>query len=151
MFTLVPSNFFDPDKARTALSQVVNLKEGSVVKHIPIPYYNAVLVYSIDEDSLVSAAEIADMLLKLPSCEEYNKIIFSIKDEILYLAIAEGKSLQLANYYKVNDFISAQYYIFLAVKSLQINPELSTICAMSEISEEEEMSLYRYFKSVIRL
>lgn len=151
MFTLVPSNFFDPTQAKKILEGVTVLREDSVVKYIDIPYYDAVLVYAIDEDSVISIPEIVNILLKLPGCEEYNKIIFSLKDGILYLAIAQGKSLLLANYYKAADFVTAQYYIFLATKSLQINPEVSTIWTFSDLGSEEEMSLYRYFKSVVKL
>ena len=46
------------------------------------------------------------------------------------------------------DFTTAEYYIFLAMKQLQLNPEVSTICMRSFVGPEEEMSLYRYFKSV---
>ncbi len=151
MFTLVPSNFFNPDKAYEALAGVAELKEGSVVKHIEIPYYNAVLVYSVDEDSLVNTPEIIEILLKLPDCKEYNKILCSYRNGLLYLAIAQGKSLLLANSFVAPDFVTAQYYIFLAVKSLQINPEVSTISFLNTLAEEEEMSLYRYFKSVVIL
>ena len=40
------------------------------------------------------------------------------------------------------------YNIFLAMKKLQLNPEVSTICFRTPLDEEEEMSLYRYFKNV---
>ena len=72
----------------------------------------------------------------------------SHKEGRLYLAIAQGKSLLLANTYEAPDFTSAEYYIFLAMRSLQLNPEVSTICLASPVSPEEEMSLYRYFKTV---
>jgi hypothetical protein len=64
------------------------------------------------------------------------------------LAIAQGGTLLLANSFEAPDFTTAQYYIFLALKQLQLNPELSTIYWRSPISAEDEMSLYRYFKSV---
>ena len=44
--------------------------------------------------------------------------------------------------------LTAEYYIFLALKSLQLNPEISTICLRSKVSAEDKMSLYRYFKAV---
>ena len=91
------------------------------------------------------------MLSKLPQCPEYNKILCSIRDNELSLAIAQGRNLLLANSWKVQDFTTALYYIFLAVKSLQINPEMSGICFLSRLGEEDEMLLYRYFKSVVTL
>lgn len=151
MFTLVPTNFFNPDKEREALAGVARLGEDCAVRHIDIPQYDAVLVYSVDGDSVVSAPEIAGILDKLPDCPAYNKILCSLRDGRLSIAIAQGKSLLLANSFAAPDFTTAEYYIFLAVKSLQINPEVSTICWLTELEQGQEMSLYRYFKSVVRM
>lgn len=151
MFTLVPTNFFNPDKEREALAGVARLGEDCAVRHIDIPQYDAVLVYSVDGDSVVSAPEIAGILDKLPECPAYNKILCSLRDGRLTIAIAQGKSLLLANSFTAPDFTTAEYYIFLAVKSLQINPEVSTICWLTELEPGQEMSLYRYFKSVVRM
>lgn len=148
MFTLVPSNFFDASAERETLAGVAELKEGQEVKHIEIPQYDAVLVYAVDGDSDVLYPEIYQVLNDLPKCPEYNKILCSIKDGILTLAIAQGKSLLLANWYNAPDFTTAEYYIFLAMKSLQLNPEVSTICWRTPVDKEDEMSLYRYFKAV---
>lgn len=151
MFTLVPTNFFNPDKEREALAGVARLGEDCAVRHIDIPQYDAVLVYSVDGDSVVSAPEIAGILDKLPDCPAYNKILCSLRDGRMSIAIAQGKSLLLANSFTAPDFTTAEYYIFLAVKSLQINPEVSTICWLTELEPGQEMSLYRYFKSVVRM
>lgn len=149
MFTLVPSNFFSPDKQREALSEVAKIEDHSEVKHINIPQYDTVLVYSTDGDSVVCDPPImAEILKKLPECAEYNKILCCIDNGELNIAVAQGKSLLVANAFKVQDFTTAEYYIFLCVKAQQINPEVSTICWMGELSAEAKMSLYRYFKSV---
>ncbi len=116
-----------------------------------IPEYDAVLIYDMDEDSSVSGQDVAQLLTRLGECPEYNKILCRIKESRLYLGIAQGKTLLLANSYEIQDFTTAEYYIFLAVKSLQINPEMSTICWLSELDADEEMSLYRYFKAVVRI
>ena len=57
----------------------------------------------------------------------------------------------LANIFKAPDFTTAEYFIFNAMKKLQLNPEVSTICFRTPISPEEEISLYRYFKAVERI
>lgn len=151
MFTLVPSHFFNPETARETLAEVVSLSEGEEVKHLEIPEYDAVLIYKKEEDCVDSYPVMADMLHRLPELQEYNKIIGSVKDGFLYLAIAQGKSLLLANYFRVPDFTTAEYFIFLALKKLQLNPELSTMTWLGELETEDEMSLYRYFKSVEQL
>jgi len=151
VFTLVPSSFFDPASERKALEEVASLKGSSEVRHIEIPEYDTVLIYDTDEDSSVSGPEMAALLNRLGECQEYNKILCSFRDSRLYIAIAQGKTLLLANSYEAQDFTTAEYYIFLAVKSLQINPEMSTICWLSKLDADEEMSLYRYFKAVVKI
>lgn len=152
MFTLVPSSFFNPAAEREALAEVAQLKDSDETRHIGIPQYDAVLVYSVDGDSGVSdPPEIYGIIEDLQKCTEYNKILCSISGGFLHMAIAQGKSLLLANSYPAGSFATAEYFIFLAMKSLQLNPEVSTICFRSELSPEDEMSLYRYFKAVDRI
>lgn len=147
MFTLVPSVFFNAAAARETLAEVAELGEGDIVKHMEIPEYNAILIYT-DRDGVDSVPPIADMLRSLPESKEYNKIQCTLQDGIFYLAIAQGKSLMLANCYQATDFSTAEYFLFLAMKSLQLNPELSTVQWRGRLDTANEISLYRYFKSV---
>ncbi len=164
-FTLVPEQFFIPEEARETLSEVVSLRAGDIVSHVPLPQYGAVLIYSNSIDENLSKAisntvltvsgdrvpvlpEMFFILRDLPSCPDYNKILATYKDGYLYLAVAQGRSLLLANAYRAVDFTTAEYFIFLALKTLQLNPEVSTISWRMPLSPEEEMSLYRYFKAV---
>ena len=147
MFTLVPLNFFRPEAAREALAEVAVLKDGDKVEYEEVPAFSAVLIYSISGDA-VAPPEILNILQELPACSEYNKLLCSWKDGELSLAIAQGKSLLLANSFAAPDFVTAQYYIFLAMKSLQLNPEVTTIRFRHALSADEEMALYRYFKAV---
>lgn len=147
MFTLVPVNFFRQEAAREALAEVAVLKDGDRVEFTEIPAFSAVLIYSVSGDA-VAPPEILYILQELPSCSEYNKLLCSWKDGELSLAIAQGKSLLLANSFAAPDFVTAQYYIFLAMKSLQLNPEVTTIRFRHALSADEEMALYRYFKAV---
>ena len=161
--TLVPAKFFDPSSATEVLEKVARLSTMDEVKYVDVPQYDAVLVYSesvedqyskiISEDGIAGGTgeakpEMFYILRDLSRCEDYNRILATYADGHLYLAIAQGDTLLLSNVYKAVDFTTAEYFIFLAMKSLQLNPEVSTICWRMPISEEEEMSLYRYFKSV---
>lgn len=141
---LVPSAFFDPASAREALSQTVKLDKDDKVEYISLPEYSAELVYSLSSD----LPELYYLLKKLPEIKEYNKIAASYGDGVLSLAIAQGGNLLLANTFQAADFTTAEYFLFMAVRKLQLNPEVSTIHFISPLSGEEEMSLYRYFKTV---
>ena len=163
--TLVPENFYQPQNARDLLADIVSLPDAVQVDSVSVPEFNAVLVYSnsiggtlhkvvaesvlnLDGSKASPLPEMYYILKTLPSLEEYNKIVASYMDGMLYLAIAQGKTLMLCNVYRASDFTTAQYFIFLAMKKLQLNPEMSTICFRTPLDQEQQMSLYRYFKSV---
>ena len=165
---LVPEVFFDPQSARGALSEVCPLQEGDFVETMEIPSLASVLVFSnsIGENlSKVMAQtvlptsgepvrvlpEMYYLLSQLDSIQDYNKIVASWAGEWLHLVIAQGKSLRLANVFRAPDFTTAQYFLFLSLKQLQLNPEVSTVCFRTPLDSEASMSLYRYFKGVVQL
>jgi hypothetical protein len=141
------------------------LNETDQVCNVDVPQFGAVLIYSnsigeslsraISDTILTTAGnksevfpELYYILGALPQCRDYNKILASFCDGYLYLAIAQGKSLLLCNSFKAADFTTAEYFLFMAMKKLQLNPEVSTICFRTPLGADEEMSLYRYFNSV---
>ena len=166
--TLVPENFFSESAARKMLEGVVALRETDEVSFVRIPSLGSVLVFSnsIDEslsrvisqtvltvsgESATVLPEMYYLLEALGGCPDYNKIVASYADGYLHLVVAQGKSLLLANVFKAQDFTTAEYYLFLVMKRLQLNPEVSTVCFRTPLQGEDEMSLYRYFKSIVRL
>ncbi|MBE6233916.1 MAG: DUF3822 family protein [Bacteroidales bacterium] len=167
-FTLVPAQFFSPAAARQLLSEVVSVSEADHVEYAEVPELASVLVYSNSIGETLSKVlsetvlhadgikakplpEVWYMLSDLKKVTEYNKILASYKDGYLYLVIAQGKTLLLCNSFQAPDFTTAEYFIFLAMKKLQLNPEISSICFRTSLEEEQELSLYRYFRSVEKL
>ena len=163
--TLVPQQFYSTEVAHDLLSEVVALSDDEMVESVALPEFNAVLVYSnkigetltrvISETVLCADGSksrplpVAYYMLKsLADIKEYNKILAAYMDGVLYLVLAQGSTLLLCNSFKAPDFTTAQYFIFLALKKLQLNPEMSTITFMTKLDYEQEMSLYRYFRSV---
>ena len=163
--SLVPAQFHNPSAARAALEDVAYIAESDQVDYVEVPEFAAVLIYSnsigetlskmISETTLRTDGtrarplpELYYMLRQIPSLSEYNKILASYMDGYLYLTVAQGKSLLLCHSVQAPDFTSAEYFIFMALKKLQLNPEVTTICFRTPLTEEQEMSLYRYFKSV---
>ena len=164
-FLLVPSQFYQKEAAAEMLSEVSSLEPDDDVLTVEIPELDSVLVYSdmvgealarvvsetvIHSDGTKARAlpEIYYMLKSLPSLEEYNKILASYMDGVLYLVVAQGRTLMLCNSFNAQDFTTAQYFIFMVLKRLQLNPEMSTITFRTPLDMEQEMSLYRYFNKV---
>ena len=146
--TLVPAHFYNTASSRQSLGEVVILDASDVVKSVEVPQYDAWMLYAAPSEETAALPELWHVLNGLPGIPDYNKILASWKEGRLYLAIAQGGILQLANTFEAPDFTTAEYYIFLALKQLQLNPEVSSIYWRSPVSPEDEMSLYRYFKSV---
>jgi hypothetical protein len=162
---LVPAQFFSPERAKELLDDVVNIGVNDTVEFVEVSHLASVLVYSnaigetlsrvisetvlkLDGSKARLLPEMYYILEQLPSMKEYNKILASYMDGVLYLVIAQGKTLLLCNSFHAPDFTTAEYFIFMAMKKLQLNPEVSTISFRTPLSEDDEMSLYRYFKSV---
>ena len=167
-FTLVPSQFVTEATEREMLSGVCQLSGSDKVFSTDVPEFAAKLLWSPSNvgklcetlSNIVlrvdgTAAEVLPepyyMLRSLHSMSQYNKIVASYADSKLYLVIAEGRSLRLCNVYDAPGFTSAEYWIFSAMKSLQLNPDVSEIVFRTPISEEEEISLCSYFRSVERI
>ena len=165
---LVPESFFNPESARAQLEGVAVLAPEDTVEWIKLPSLAAVLVYSntlgetlskVIAQTVLPASgtpvpvlpEMYYLLRQLEEIPEYNKIVASWQDGWLHLVIGQGKSLSLANVFEAPDFTTAEYFLFLALKQLQLNPEVSTVCFRTPLDPEAEMSLYRYFKSVVQL
>lgn len=164
-FTLVPEHFFDPLSLRELLGDVADLDDSDHLSYEPVPEFKAYLVYSDSMGETLSRAvadtvrradgskaailpEIRYMLSGLEDISDYNKVVVSYADGYLYLVISQGRSLLLCNSYRAADFVTAEYFIFLAMKKLQLNMEMTTVYFRTPLKSEEEMSLYRYFKAV---
>ncbi len=162
---LVPEQFFNPTEARQALAETVRLDETDQVEFIRMPQFGAVLLFSNNLGETLSRMiaqtvfttdgyqarilpEMFYLLEAMDRCADYNKIMASYADNYLHLAIAQGRTLQIVNTFKATDFTTAEYFIFNTLKKLQLNPEISTISFRTPISEQQQLSLYRYFKAV---
>lgn len=146
-FTLVPAQFFSEEVSYSLLSEVVLLDDTDTVGYIKVPQYDAVLVFS-NASGASLLPEVYYMLESLGNVRDYNKIVASWGYGRLCLTVAQGKTLLLCNSFDAPDFTTAEYFLFLVLKRLQLNPEVSTVYFRTQLTEEQELSLYRYFRSV---
>ena len=166
--TLVPDSFLEPAQARAALADVVRLRDNDLVETVAVPSLGATLVFSNSLDESLSKVmaqtvlptsgvpvrvlpEMYYLLQELDGIAEYNKIVAAWHAGYLHLVIAQGRTLCLTNVFEAPDFTTAEYFLFLALKRLQLNPEVSTVHFRTPLDAEDEMSLYRYFKAVVQL
>ena len=163
--TLVPSDFHFPGNERNLLASVAAVSDDDSVFCEPVPDLDAVLIWSSGPESPLAGAvvqtlklsgcqkvrvlpEVYRLLRHIPLVQQYNKVLCSYDGRVLCLVIAEGKSLRLCSTFRADSFTTAEYWIFDAVKSLQLNMEMTDIFFATPLSEEEEISLCSYFRSV---
>ena len=119
-FTLVPSDFFSPEDAYRILSEVVPLQDTDIVQHIELPDYKAVLIYvQKSEDESTSELPIADLLRFTPTISAHNRLAVSLDNQYIYIVLAEGDKLLLANAYPATDIVTAEYFISLLYESFR--------------------------------
>lgn len=143
--TLVPTRFCDEKDPRCFLSEVFPLGEDEAVETAALPAYDALLVYAPVGKR---PPELLSLLRDLPRCPGHYKIAAGWEEGCLSLAVAAGERLLFANVFPAEEFVTAEYFIFATMKSLQLNPEVSTLHFRTPLGGEEEMSLCRYFRSV---
>ena len=146
---LVPSSFFEGNDARELLAAQTALSPEDKVFSVKFPQFDAVLLYSAAKKE--DLPQLYHLLGSLEKNPEYNKVHLAWENGCLSLVIAQGRNLLLANVFSAPDFTTAQYFLFLAMQQFQLNPEVTCICVKTPLSEEEEISLYRYFKAVVKL
>lgn len=144
-FTLIPEGYFSPDTAEDLLSKLVLLEKPTSVKSLELPCYKAVLLYA-GEDA--AAHCIADMLAAAATLACYNKVVVHLGSGTVDLVLAAGDKLLLCNSFPAADEVTAQYFLFAALKQFQINPEVTTVHFFGEAGETVKGELFRHFASV---
>lgn len=146
-YTLVPEGFFTPAEAHTILSEAVRLTETDKVNYQELPQLKAVLVYALTEGE-EALPPIAPLLEQVSSIGEHNKVAACFDGEALHLVIVTGTKLLLANSYPASDPVTAEYFLFAAMKQLQINPQVTTVYLTEPASPEMMDDIVRYCKGV---
>lgn len=144
-YTLIPEGYFSPDKARELLSRVTVIEKSDSVKSLELPCYKAVLLYAGDD---ADARCLADMIAKAASLTCYNKVVMHLSAETADIVVAAGDRLLLCNSYPASDPVTAQYYLFAALRQFQINPQVTTVHFYGDAGEAIKGDLFRHFSSV---
>lgn len=145
-FTLIPEGYFSPDvTAADLLSKVVVLEKTDSVKKLELPCYKAVLLYAGDD---AAARRLTDMLEAAAALDCYNKVVMHVGGETADIVLAAGDKLLLCNSYPAADDVSAQYFLFAALRQFQINPEVTTVHFFGETDDTIKGDLFRHFASV---
>ena len=144
-YTLVPEGYFSPEAAADLLGRAVVLGKTDSVKSLELPCYKAVLLYAGDD---ADARRLAEMLAAAAALDRYNKVVVHLGDDVVDIVLAAGEKVLLCNSFPAADAVTAQYFLFAALRQFQINPEVSTVYFFGEADEAVKGDLFRHFASV---
>jgi len=144
-YTLIPEGYFSQDAARDLLSKVVILEKAESVKSLELPCYKAVLLYAGDDDA---AHGLAEMISAAASLGCYNKVVVHLGETGVDIVLAAGDRLLLCNTYPAADEVTAQYFLFAALRQFQVNPEVTAVHFYGDAGETIKGDLFRHFASV---
>lgn len=153
-YTLVPEDFFSPDASRALLSRVVRVEGKDDVKYKELPQYKAVLVYVANTSTEETAIQsLCEMIAAASVQEKYNRIVARYDNSAgaaprLDVVLVAGPRLLFVNSFDAPDSVTAQYYIFAALKQFQINPELTVVYFYGDAPFSMKEDLFRYFSAV---
>ena len=91
---------------------------------------------------------IFQLLSEVLSIPEHNKVACCFDGGALHIAIVTGENLLLANSYPACDPVTAEYFLFAALKQFQINPQVTTVYLKEPVSSEMADDIVRYCKGV---
>lgn len=156
-FTLVPESLFSPQAKVGYLESLFKIDKGMVARSVKLEGTPAFMVYAqpeIFDEWQHEEKNIYPLALyfynRLMEMKSHNKVIMSIdrRHKITHLAAAVGNDLKLINTYNTGDFSSALYYLFLALKELQLNPALTHIRLYNTIDTPKMELLNNYFNTI---
>ena len=156
-FTLIPAEYYSPQQGEAALKGQFALQGNHIFGRYDFEQANAVVAYAIPQENSGNEGGgqeenpvplVAKLLELTNEIAHYNKVIFhySSKKNISHIVIAAGNELKLANSFKADSFESALYFLFLAIKGLQMNPRQCTVRVCCGITKEQEEIFSRFFK-----
>ncbi len=165
IFTLIPGELYTAECGEAALKEQFSLKGEYLFKEYTFNSANAVVAYAIpqtftaqetggikeingESDSVYPF--IVRMLDETAAIGCFNKVIFHYSKEkkLSHIVISAGNELKIANCFKADTFESALYFLFLSIQQLQMNPKQCIVRVCSEMSQEQEQIIGKFFNGV---
>lgn len=157
-YTLVPLQLFNENEVLRNLSALYEIEEDEEVAWVKVEEMDLVILYAINSTLLnilkrvqpefETVPSILHVLRKLQKRTDHNKLYLSFIKGKADVTLFVGSQLLHCCSYPANDFTSALYFAFLALKQAFINPENTTVFIHGDIYVPEIQLLTKYFPMV---
>lgn len=158
-FTWVPLELFRPEKAKDLLHAMHPLDELDEVNTYVEERVQAACLYALPADITAKVTQFQKNSLFLASIlpcvrflmdrPEPSRALIFFSYDTSYLVMAQQDRLLLANAYPGTHSLSALYFLLLALKQWQMNPQsLRLYVGGKDLSAKEKAQLSRYIPSL---
>ena len=157
-YALIPTKLYQKGKELEELTKLHDIDELEEVNTISILRNEMVMIYAVGSTllnlikkyhpNLTIYPTLYTYLNILPDLDGYNKLFFQYIGDIVTVAAAEKERIVFCNSFPASNFSSALYFVLLALKQSQFNPELTTVYISGNIKDYEIFDITRYFSKV---
>ncbi len=157
-FTAIPARLYKKGDELKVLGKIHKLDELDEINTIKVLKENMVVLYAVNSTfiNLIKHYHpnfnlfpaIFLNLTYLPLFEEYNKLSFNYLKGVATIVGAEGDKIVYCNSFPAHHFNSALYFLFLALKEVQFNPETTTVYINGNVRDLEIYDMAKYFARV---
>ena len=157
-YSLIPLKLYQKEKELEELTKLHHIDELEEVNTINIVKSEMVMIYAVSSTllnlikkyhpNLIIYPSLYTYLNVLPDLDGYNKLFFQYIGNIVTVVAAEKERIVFCNSFPASNFSSALYFVLLALKQAQFNPELTAVYINGNIKDYEIFDITRYFPKV---
>ncbi len=157
-YTAIPAKLHKKGEELKILGKIHKLDDLDEINTVKVLKENMVILFAVNSTFLNLVKNyhpdfkiypsVFLNLTYLPLYEEYNKLSFNYLKGAVSIVAAEGDKIIYCNSFPAYHFNSALYFLFLALKEVQFNPETSTVYINGNIRDLEIYDMAKYFARI---
>ncbi len=157
-YSAIPAKLHKKGEEIKVLTKLHKLDDLDEINTVRVIKENMVILFAVNSTFLNMVKEyqpdfnlypsVFCHLTYLPLFEEYNKISFNFIKGVVSITAAEGDKIIFCNSFPAFHFNSALYFLLLALKEVQFNPDTTTVYISGNIRDLEIFDIAKYFSKI---
>jgi len=157
-YALVPMQLYKEEDSFQHLSKLHSLDEFDEIDTVVVPGQGIVILFAVNSTLINQIKKVQPefrlfpsiypMILQASDFQDHNKIFFKYHKGHIHLIAYEGLRLVYCNSFPAIHFNTALYFLLLAQRQVQFNPELTTVYVSGNLKDFEIMDISKYFSKI---
>jgi hypothetical protein len=157
-YVLLPTKLYIKGDELNQLGKLYKIDDLEEIDVVELPGKDIVILFAVNSTFLNLIKKIQPEyrifpsiyppLIYLPTYYDYNKIYFNYSKGQLHIIVYEGIRLVYCNSFPADYFNTALYFLFLALKQTQFNPEQTAVFLSGIIGSTDVLQLSQYFSKI---